>query len=144
MENIMRKVVCAIVGISLLCASLVGCSKSNPTAPSSSNPVEGTWNMTQQITITGGVNDTVNAGANNSQTWVINANNTFTNTQNMQSSSGNMSGTWATQGDTIIFTVPAILSQKCAYAVAGSSMTLTYEQNMFASPATVIEKYTKQ
>jgi hypothetical protein len=62
----------------------------------------------------------------------------------MQSSSGNMSGTWSATADTITFTVPAIITQKDAYVIAGTALTLTYEQDMFATTETVIEKYTKQ
>lgn len=137
----MRKVICSIAVIGLLCASLVGCSKSNPAAPSSSNPIVGTWNLAKQITITGGVSDTSTTATGR---YVISSNNTFTYTQNSTSGSGDMSGTWSATADSITFAIPAILTQKDAYVISGATLTLTYEQDLFASAATVIEKYTKQ
>ena len=142
----MRKEIIASLGIGLLVVSIIGCSKSNPAAsPSGGNPLVGTWNMTQRITITpGSANDTANASATNSATYVISANNTFSQTQNSPTNSGSMNGTWSSTVDSVTFTIPMLVTQKCAYAISGSALTLTYEEDMFASTATVIEKYAKQ
>jgi hypothetical protein len=101
----------------------------------------GTWNLAKQITITGGVSDTSTTATGR---YVISSNNTFTYTQNSTSGSGDMSGTWSATADSITFAIPAILTQKDAYVISGATLTLTYEQDLFASAATVIEKYTKQ
>jgi hypothetical protein len=138
----MRKAICAVTVIGLVVASLTGCSKSNPAGPSSSNPLVGTWNLTQQITISSsGVRDTSTTATGR---YIISSNNTFTYTQNSTSGSSDMSGTWSATADSITFAIPAILTQKDAYVISGTTLTLTYEQELFSQTETVIEKYTKQ
>jgi hypothetical protein len=141
----MRKAILALSIIGLVLASLTGCGKSNPAGPSSSNPLVGTWNMTQRITTNAnGSADTLKASATVSESYVISSNNTYSLTQNLPTSSGTMSGTWSVQGDTISLVNFVVGTQKCAYAISGSALTLTYMESLGAQTWTVVEKYTKQ
>jgi hypothetical protein len=141
----MRKAICAVTVIGIVVASLTGCSKSNPAAPSSGNPLVGTWNMTQRITINAnGSADTLKASATVSEAYVISSNNTYSLTQNLPTSSGTMSGTWSAQGDTISLVNFVVGTQKCAYAISGSALTLTYTETLGLQAWTIVEKYAKQ
>lgn len=135
-----RKVLVAVsVGFFLILMFGCNSSSSNPTGPTNSNPLVGTWNMTSQATTHANGNvTTTTITANNSNQYVFRADNTLTET----AGGVVIPGTWSATADSVTITVFG--ATKCKYSISGNQLTLTYSFSVTGDSGTIMETYAKQ
>jgi hypothetical protein len=132
------------VSAGLFFLSMFGCSSTNPTSSTNSNPLVGTWNMTKRFTShSNGRIDTVNAASTYSNQYIFNGDNTFNNTFVAYGSTTSLPGTWSATSDSVTLTL-LMQPTKYKYTVSGSELTLISSVSVATDNATCTEKYKKQ